>query len=597
MLDRNETLEVQLDSATSAGSVEVNTTTAETRIIDSSEVKVSVKAAVFVEDDPNTPEDESQDSSVVEEGGTASFSVELSGAVGVEVLVPYTTVDGSALAGADKDYTANSGILTFAPSDTSKTVEIVTRDDGLSEVAETFEVRLTATSLPEGVTVTTASATGTITDNDTLTAAVTADNPTVTEDQSATFTVTLRGGTSTAEVVVEYSLVGTATAGDDYTAPSGKLTIGASDASAEIAIKTLQDNVLDWGETLEVRLDSATTDGAATVSPDTAETTITDTGTVEVSVTGLSVEEGDPPATVDKSSVEEGEAANFVVALSGPVQKPVEVSYATSDGSGSDAATAGTDYTAADVTLTFSSKETSKTVAVATTEDLFNEADETFTLTLTGVTLPDGVSLDATTAAGTIENDDGLTATVKANAENVPEGNNAEFTVELTGGTSTADVEVTYTWASTGTAGTDYTEPSGLLTITKPNSSGTIAIATLTDSLLDPGETLSVTLTAATTAIGTATVGTPATATTTIAEEGTVTVSVKAEEVRGRRRHTGNKRRTKSSPSWRKASSASFVVELSWAAAEKCGHRGLCDLERNGRRPRHCRHGLHRRER
>ena len=561
VLDQNETLKVQLKSATSAGSVEVNTTTAETRIIDSSEVKVSVKAAVLVEDDPNTPEDESQDSSVVEEGGTASFSVELSGAVGVEVLVPYTTVDGSALAGADKDYTANSGTLTFAPSDISKTVEIVTRNDDLSEVAETFEVRLTATSLPEGVTVTTASATGTITDNDTLTAAVTADVSTVTEGQSATFTVTLKGGTSTAEVVVDYSPVGTATEDDDYTAPSGKLTIGASDASAEIAIKTLQDNVLDWGETLEVRLDSATTDGAATVSPDTAETTITDTGTVEVSVTGLSVEEGDPPATVDKSSVEEGEAANFVVALSGPVQKPVEVSYATSDGSGSDAATAGTDYTAADVTLTFSSKETSKTVAVATTEDLFNEADETFTLTLTGVTLPDGVSLDATTAAGTIENDDGLTATVKANAENVPEGNNAEFTVELTGGTSTADVELTYTWASTGTAGTDYTEPSGLLTITTPNSSGTIAIATEADGVLDPGETLSVTLTGADTAIGAAKVGTPATATTKIVEEGTETMSVRKDEV------LDDENTPEDESAVVEGESATFVVELSGAVA------------------------------
>ena len=569
VLDQNETLKVQLDSATSAGSVEVSTTTAETRIIDSSEVKVTVKATVIVEDDPNTPEDESQDSSVVEEGGTASFAVELSGAVGVEVLVPYTTVDGSALAGADKDYTANSATLTFAPSDTSKTVEIVTRDDGLSEVAETFEVRLTATptSLPDGVTVTTASATGTITDNDTLTAAVTADNPTVTEDQSATFTVTLTGGTSTAEVVVEYSLVGTATEEDDYTAPSGKLTIGASDASGQIAIKTLQDNVLDPGETLEIELDSASTDGMVNVSAATAETTITDLGTVEVSVTGLTVEEGDPPVTVDKSSVEEGEPASFVVELSGPVEKTVEVSYATSDGSRSDAATAGTDYTAADVTLTFASKETSKTVAVATTEDLFNEADETFTLTLTGVTLPDGVSLDATTAAGTIENDDGLTATVKANAENVPEGNNAEFTVELTGGTSTADVEVTYTWASTGTAGTDYTAPSGLLTITKPNSSATIAIATLTDSLLDPGETLSVTLTAATTAIGTATVSTPATATTTIAEEGTVTVSVKAEEVEDDE-DTQEINEYEDKSIVEEGGSASFVVELSWAAAE-----------------------------
>ena len=571
VLDRNETLEVRLDSATSAGSVAVSTTTAETRIIDSNTVKVTVTPAVFVEDDPNTEPDESQDSSVVEEGTTATFTVALSGAVGVEVLVPYTTVDGSALAGADKDYTANGATLAFAPSEISKTVEIVTRDDGLSEVAETFEVRLTATptSLPEGVTVTTASATGTITDNDTLTAAVTADNPTVTEDQSATFTVTLTGATSTAEVVVDYSLVGTATEGDDYTAPSGKLTIGSPLTSGQIAIKTLQDDLLDRGETLEVRLVKASTDGTATVNRATAETTITDPGTVQVSVTGLTVNEGDPPVKVDKSSVEEGEPSSFVVTLSGPVQKTVEVSYVTSDGTGSDAATAGTDYTEADVKLTFASKETSKIVAVTTAEDTDNEANETFTVTLTSVTLPDGVSLDidATMAPGTIENDDGLTATVKRVADNVPEGDPAEFAVELTGGTSTADVEVTYTWDSTGTAGTDYTAPSGLLTITKPNSSGTIAIATLTDSLLDPGEILSVTLTDADTAIGTATVGTPATATTTIAEEGTVTVSVKAEEVEDDD-STPNVDEYDDKSIVEEGASARFIVELSGAAAE-----------------------------
>ena len=574
VLDRNEKLVVRLDSGTSAGSVAVSTTTAETRIIDSSDVKVTVQAAVFVEDDPETDLDESQDSSVVVEGGTASFTVTLSGAVGVQVLVPYETVDVSAVAGDDKDYTANSGTLTFEPSETSKTIEIATRDDGLSEAEETFTLRLTAApaSLPDGVTVATASATGTITDNDTLTAAVTADAATVTEDQTATFTVTLTGGTSTAQVVVDYSLVGTATEGDDYTAPDGTLTIDASNTTGEIAIKTLQDNVLDRGETLEVKLDSATMDGVdVSVSSTTAATTITDMGMVDVSITALMVEEGDPPVTVDKSSVEEGESASFVVALSGPVEKSVEVSYATADGTGDDAATAGTDYTAATVTLTFASKETSKTVAVTTTEDTANEADETFTVTLTvptGVSLPGGVSLkvDATTATGTIENDDGLTATVKRVADTVPEGDPAEFVVELTGGTSTADVELTYTWASTGTAGTDYTAPNGLLTITTPDSSGTIAIATLTDGVLDPGETLSVTLTAATTAIGTAAVGTPATATTTIAEEGTVTVSVKPETVEDDDQTPEDETEDKSIVE--EGGSASFVVELSGVAAE-----------------------------
>ena len=570
VLDRGEMLEVRLDSdsATSAGSVTVSEATAETRITDSSEVTVSVKPAVFVEDNPNTPEDESQDTSVVAEGETASFVVELSGTVSVAVAVPYETSDGSAQAGADKDYTENRGTLNFEPLQTSKTIEVVTRNDDLSEADETYTLMLMSTTLPDAVTVAKASATGTITDNDTLTAAVTADNQTVTEDQSATFTVTLTGATSTAEVVVEYSLVGSATEDEDYTAPSRKLTIRAGLDSGQIAIKTLEDDVLDRGETLEVRLDpdSATSAGSVTVSEATAETTITDPGTVQVSVTGL--EEGDPPVTVDKSSVEEGERASFVVELSGAVEKTVEVSYATSDGTGSDAAAAGTDYTAADATLMFSSKETSKTVAVTTTEDTFNEANETFTVTLTGVTLPDGVSLDqdATTATGMIENDDALTATVKANAENVPEGHAAEFTVELTGGTSTADVEVTYTWASTGTADTDYTAPSGLLTITKPNSSGTIAIATLADSVLDPGEKLSVTLTTATTAIGTATVGTPATATTTIAEEGTVTVSVRKDEVLDDET-TQDVDEYVDKSTVEEGVSASFVVELSGAVA------------------------------
>ena len=588
VLDRNETLVVRLDSATSAGAVEVSATTAETQIIDSGDVKITVQAAVLVADDPDTEDtDESQDSSVVDEGETASFTVTLSGAVGVDVLVPYQTVDGTALAGADKDYTANRGTLTFASSssDTSKTIEIVTSDDDQIEATETFQVELTPTSgdLPERVTVTTASATGTITDTDALTAEVIADDPFVTESQSATFTVTLTEGKSTAQVVVDYSLVGDPpTAGTDYTAPSGKLTIGASVASGTITVATLQDDVLDRGETLVVRLDKARTDGVVNVSTDTAKTTIRDPGEVKVSVAGLTVEEeqGDPPETVevDKSSVEEGEQARFVMALSGPVEKTVEVSYATADGTGDDAATAGTDYTAATtIKLTFAPKETSKTVSVATTADTDNEADETFTVTLTGVTLPDGVSLDAdaTTATGTIENDDGLTATVTANADNVPEGQNAEFTVELTDGTSTAPVEVTYTVGGTATSGDDYTAPTDLtFTIGTGVASGTIAIATLTDSVLDPGETLSITLRSATTAIGTVKIGAPgieeplvdpATATTTIAEKGTVTVSVKAEEVEDDDSTPEDEYEDKSEVE--EGGSASFIVELSGAVA------------------------------
>ena len=55
------------------------------------------------------------------------------------------------------------------------------------------------------------------------------------------------------------------------------------------------------------------------------------------------------------------------------------VSYATSDGT----ATAGTDYTAASGTLTFTNTAAgSQTFTVSTEEDTFDESDETFTVTI-----------------------------------------------------------------------------------------------------------------------------------------------------------------------------------------------------------------------
>ena len=87
----------------------------------------------------------------------------------------------------------------------------------------------------------TASAPGTITDNDGLTAAVTAVATSVDEGETAEFEVELTGGISTAEVLVTYSVGGTATSGDDYTALETTLTIDTGLRSGTISIKTLTD--------------------------------------------------------------------------------------------------------------------------------------------------------------------------------------------------------------------------------------------------------------------------------------------------------------------------------------------------------------------
>ena len=120
------------------------------------------------DDDPDTTDViETDDKSIVEEGQSAMFAVELSGAVASALEVSYETSDGTAVAG--EDYTAVSATtLTFTAGDTAKTVTVATLADAVVEAAETFTVSLTAPNLPTDVSLGTSSATGTITDTDAL---------------------------------------------------------------------------------------------------------------------------------------------------------------------------------------------------------------------------------------------------------------------------------------------------------------------------------------------------------------------------------------------------------------------------------------------
>ena len=110
-------------------------------------------------------------------------------------------------------------------------MQVTTLEDDLNEADETFTLTLEPRICPIGRNLGTDSATGTIEDDDELTVAVTADAEIVAEGDPATFTVALAGGTSTGDVVVTYSVGGSATASDDYTAPDGTLTIGMGETS------------------------------------------------------------------------------------------------------------------------------------------------------------------------------------------------------------------------------------------------------------------------------------------------------------------------------------------------------------------------------
>ena len=572
VLDPGETVVVKLTSATTdTRTVTVDATAKKTAtILEQDTVTVSV-GAVLVVDDPQTQNvDETDDKSSVEEGETASFVVTLSGEVSGTVSVTYTTANGTAESGTGKDYTTASGTLEFTSGQTSKTIEVTTLEDLLNEADETYTLTLTGVTGVTGVSLGTASATGTIEDDDALTAALGTHTASVAEGSEATFEVDVSGGTSTADVVVIYAVdtSSTATAGDDYTAPSGKLTITAGESSATITIGTETDVVLDPGETVVVKLTSATTDTRTVTVDATAKKTATilEQDTVTVSVGAVLVVD-DPQTqnvdeTDDKSSVEEGETASFVVTLSGEVSGTVSVTYTTANGTAESGT--GKDYTTASGTLEFTSGQTSKTIEVTTLEDLLNEADETYTLTLTGVTGVTGVSLGTASATGTIEDDDALTAALGTHTASVAEGSEATFEVDVSGGTSTADVEVIYAVDSdtTATSGDDYTAPSGKLTIAAGESSGTITIGTETDEVHDPGETVVLKLTSATTDTRTVNVDDTAKVTTTIGEQGTETVSVGPVLVEDDDQ-TPNVDESDDKSSVEEGETASFVVTLS----------------------------------
>ena len=89
-----------------------------------------------------------------------------------------------------------------------------------------------------------------------------------------------------------------------------------------------------------------------------------------------------PGLSADDDSWSEGNGtAAIAVELLGLVDGPVEVDFATSDGT----ARAGTDYTATAGTLTFAPGQTLKTVSVPVLADRRTERNETFTLTLSNV--------------------------------------------------------------------------------------------------------------------------------------------------------------------------------------------------------------------
>ncbi len=429
-------------------------------------------AGTITDDDP-TPTLAIDDRTVSEGVGTMTFTVTLSAASGQTVTVDYASANGTAV--APGDYTATSGTLTFAPGVVTRTINVILIDDLLDEANETLSINLTN---PTNATIADATGAGTITDDD--------NPPTISiDDQTAgeatpamTFTVSLSAASGRTVTVAYATANGTAVAPGDYTAVSGTLTFTPGVLTRTILVSVVNDALDEANETFSVILSGPTN---ATLLDGTGDGTIND---------------DDPPPSIsidDRTLGEGGGTMTFSVTLSAASGRTVTVSYATADGTASSPA----DYASVSGTLSFAPGALTRTIDIPIVSDTLDEADETFSVTLTN---PTNATIQDGTGAGTITDDDAPPALTIDDRTGGEGSGTLTFTVTLSAA-SGRTVTVAYATANgTALAPGDYTAASGMLTFAPGVSSRTIPIALADDALDEADETFSVELTSPTNA-------------------------------------------------------------------------------------------------
>ena len=408
---------------------------------------------------------------------TLNFNVTYTGGTAAEA-VNWTTANGTATAPAD--YTASGGTASLpAAGCQCATVSVPIVGDLLDESSETFTVTLSGPSVG---TLGTATATGTINDNDPF-PVVSINSVSQNEGNSGSanqaFTISLSTASGRTSSVSYTTQNGTAASGSDFTSTTGSVTFAAGEITKTVNVPVKGDVAVETNETYTVRLYGASNLSYAASRNGTGTIVNDDSGPV-VSANNVAKVEGNAGTA----------NAAFTVSLSQTSTQTVTVKYATADGT----ATAGSDYTTTSGTLTFTAGQTAKTVNVPVKGDITNEADETFSLTL-------NTPVNATVGSagtGTITNDDAVPSlgiadvtTAEGNSGSTP----ASFTVSL-GVASGQTVSVDWTTAAgSASAGTDYVAASGTVSFSPGQTTKTIVVSVLGDTIDEVNETYTVDLT------------------------------------------------------------------------------------------------------
>jgi uncharacterized delta-60 repeat protein len=188
---------------------------------------------------------------VLENAGESLITVRRSGNTNIAFNVSFTTIDGTAKAGAN--YTATNGILSFAAGDTVKSFVVAILNDGLPK--NDLTAKLILTNVPAGFSLGAQLAATLTIEGIGGAMAFSSPNYTVNKsDGSATITVG-RTGTGKNVAAIDYATQdGTAISGVNYSSVIGTLTFGIDVMQQSFSIPILAGGLAEIDKTVLLKL-------------------------------------------------------------------------------------------------------------------------------------------------------------------------------------------------------------------------------------------------------------------------------------------------------------------------------------------------------
>ena len=335
------------------------------------------------------------DADAAEQAGAndnGEFTISIDGGRTAERDITVTfTVGGTASNGQDYDNIGTTG--TILAGSNNSTIDILVRNDNLAECDETVVLTLTNSSCG---TVSGANSSGTVTISEpTRTFSLTANDSAAAEPAGTNdgqFTIRLDASQSAQrDIIVTYTIGGTATNGTDYAPIADFATIFAGTGFVHVDVDVSNDSMAECDETVTLTV-SGSSCGAANSAATSAVVTIADIAqSVSLAVTDSFGKEGQTPADDAEFTVllDNGQTADF----------DIVVSYSVSGN-----ASNGSDYATLNGVVTISDGSVSAAIAIDVTDDAEVESTETVTATLTAA--EDCIGIGSTTRGSAQIGDD-----------------------------------------------------------------------------------------------------------------------------------------------------------------------------------------------